>query len=146
LSRPQGSRLPPRPLGVVLLALLQIWHGLWYLLLSLFFLVVSAATASGSSAVSGLATLVALAFLVLGFYALWLARGYVKGYEWARRRGIGVALFAIFLVVVEVAIVKLQVFLPSSPFWTVVGNIIIIWYLRRAATKRYFASRTAARR
>ncbi len=146
MSRPAASGLPPRPLGVILLALLQIWHGLWYIVLSLVFLAVSAATSTLSGAISALATLIALVFFVLGIYALLLARGYVKGYERARRRGIGVALFAIFLVAVEIVITKLQVFLPDSPFWTVVGNIIIIWYLRRDATRRYFTARTAARR
>jgi len=92
---------------------------------------------------AGLAFLLALIYLVLGIYALWLARGYVKGFEWARRRGVSVAVFAIVLTFVGIFIVKLQVFAPESPFWTLVGNIIIIWYLRREKTRKFFASHLA---
>ena len=141
------QRPPPRPLGILLLALLQIWHGLWYLLITLvFFAVSSTADEAGDGGKSGFAFLFALVYLVLGIYALWLARGYVKGFEWARKRGISVAVFAIVLVFVEVLVVKLHVFLPDSPFWTIVGNVIMIWYLRRDKTKKFFASRSGLAR
>jgi len=141
------QRAPPRPLGILLLALLQIWHGLWYLLITLvFFAVSSRADEAGDRSKSGLVFLLALVYLVLGIYALWLARGYVKGFEWARKRGISVAVFAIVLVLVEVLVVKLSVLLPDSPFWTIVGNVIIIWYLRRDKTKKFFASRSGLAR
>jgi len=135
--------LPPRPLGVVLLALFQVLQGFWYLILTLIFLALSSVTSDeGNKALSGILFLLGLAYLVLGVYVLLLARGYVKGYEWARRRGISIATFAIVLVIVEIFIVKLQVFLPDSPFWTILGNIVIIWYLGREKTKRFFASRS----
>ena len=135
---------PSRPFGVVLLSLYQILQGLWYLVLSLVLLALSSrAGDEGDKALSGVLLLLGLAFLVSGVYSLWLARGYVKGHEWARRRGIGIAIFAIVLVFIEIIIVKLQVFLPDSPFWTIVGNIVIIWYLRREKTKKFFASRAA---
>lgn len=138
------QRFPTRPLGVVFLALLQIWHGIWYLLIALvFFAVSSTADEAGNKDKSGLAFLLALVYLALGIYALWLARGYVKGYEWARRRGVSVAAFAIALILVGILIVKLQVFVPDSPFWTIVGNVVIIWYLRRDKTRKFFAARTA---
>jgi len=141
------QKAPPRPLGVVLLALLQIWHGFWYLIITLVFLSMSStADDAGNTDKSGLAFLLALVYLVLGIYALWLARGYVKGFEWARRRGISVAVFAIVLVFVEVLVVKLHVFLPDSPFWTIAGNVIMIWYLRRDKTKKFFASRSGLAR
>lgn len=141
------QRPPSRPLGVLLLALLQIWHGLWYLLITLvFFAVSSTADEAGDRNKSGFVFFLALVYLVLGIYALWLARGYVKGLESARRRGISVAVFAIVLVFFEVLVVKLHVFLPDSPFWTIVGNVIIIWYLRRNKTKKFFASRSGIAR
>ena len=140
------QRPPPRPLGVVLLALLQIWYGFWYLLLALVFLAVSStADAAGNADKSGLAFILALVYLALAVYSLWLARGYFKGHEWARRRGISVAVVAIVLVFVGIFVVKLQALLADNPFWTIVGNIIMIWYLGREKTKRFFASRSGIR-
>jgi len=125
----------------------QIWNGFLYLLITLAFLAVSSeADESGNRGLSGFALLVALVYMVVGIYSLWLARGYVKGREWARRRGISIAVFGIVLMFVGIIFAKLAFLVPGSPLWTLVGNIIIIWYLGREKVKRFFASRTAALR
>ena len=105
----------------------------------------STADAAGNADKSGLAFILALVYLALAVYSLWLARGYFKGHEWARRRGISVAVVAIVLVFVGIFVVKLQALLADNPFWTIVGNIIMIWYLGREKTKRFFASRSGIR-
>jgi len=138
---------PSRPLGVSLLALLQIFHSFWYVLIALGLLAFSSSTSDeGKSDLAGVALLLALAYFMLGVYGLWLARGYVKGFEWARRRGINVAEFAIVLLFIGILVFKGRIFVPDSPFWTIVGNIIIIWYLGRDKVRRYFASYSAVRR
>jgi len=81
--------------------------------------------------------IIAVVSLVLGVGALWLARGYVKGFEWARRRGRTVAALAILVAVFG------AIFLPpridaGSPFWTIVFNAIVIAYLGRAKVRAYF--------
>ncbi len=145
-SRPV-RRPAPRPLGVVLLALVQIWNGLLCLLVSPVFLAKSSkAEELGDERLSGFAFLAAFVYLVVGIYSIWLARGYVKGYEWARRRGIRIAVFAIVFMFVGIIFAKLAFLVPGSPFWTIVGNIIIILYLGEEKVKRFFASRTAALR
>ena len=141
-----NQRLAPRPLGVVVLALIQILNGLSYLAVSLVLLALSSsAEESGERQKSGFALLLAIVYLILGIYALWLARGYIKGYEWARKRGIGIAVFAIVLLFIGTMFAKLSFFVPESPFWAIVGNLIIIWYLSRPKVRKYFASRTASR-
>lgn len=70
------------PMGIVLLAIIQLLTGLWDLLLSLALLDVAKGNAT-----EGLVNILGIAYLILGLSSLWLARGYAKGYEWARRRG-----------------------------------------------------------
>jgi hypothetical protein len=89
--------------------------------------------------------LLAMAYLALGVMALLLARGYVKGLEWARRRGTSVALFAIFFAILSAIILPDRAD-PGSPFWTIIFNAIVIIYLRSEKVRRYFKAYTAANR
>jgi hypothetical protein len=89
--------------------------------------------------------LLAIAYLVLGVMAMLLARGYVKGIEWARRRGSSVAFFAIFFAILSAIILPNRAD-PGSPFWTIIFNAIVIIYLRSENVRRYFKTHTAANR
>jgi hypothetical protein len=134
---------PPRPFGVLLLALAQILQGLTYLSIAIVLELVLLAGAVENADKRGFVALFGLIYLFLGVYALLLARGYLRGYEWARRRGIGMATFAIVVAIVAIFIIKVQGLLTGSPFGTIVLNLVIVWYLRREKTKRHFASRQA---
>jgi predicted anti-sigma-YlaC factor YlaD len=89
--------------------------------------------------------LLAIAYLILAALAFLLARGYVRGLEWARRRGSIVAFFAIIFAVLS-AIVFPNRADPGSPFWTIIFNVIVIIYLRSENVRRYFKAHTAASR
>jgi len=138
---------PPRPLGVLLLAFLQVLNGITYLGVALYLFAVSSVVKEVGAGligaiISGAAFLVALVYVLLGFLALWLARGYVKGDESARRRGIRVAVFGIVLVLLALFVFNIALLVMRFPLLTLVGNIIIIWYLRRNKVKEFFASRS----
>ena len=138
---------PSRPLGVFLIALVQILHGLWYLLITLvLFAYSSSASDEGKGGMAGISFILALAYFLLGVLYLWLARGIVKGQEWARRRGINAAEFAIVLILIGGLVFQSRVLVPESPFWTIIGNALIIWYLRRDKVRRFFAARSATGR
>ncbi len=146
MNRRRDQGPPRRPLGVTLLALLQLWHGVAYVLIFLFFAAASSTmTEPDEKKFSGIVFLLAIVYLLMGVYGLWLARGYVKGYEWARRRGVAIATFAIVLIPIEYLILRIPGLLEESPLITIIGNVIIIWYLSRSKVKSYFASRTAYR-
>ena len=87
----------------------------------------------------GLFFTLALVSLVLGASALWLARGYVKGYEWSRRRGRMVSASAIVFAILGLLLLPARVD-PGSPLWTIVFNIIVITYLGSARVRAYFRS------
>jgi hypothetical protein len=134
--------LPRRPIGVSILAFLQILRGLSDLLIMLLLLDVSSiAQDKGEKGIAGLTFLIAIVYLAIGLYSFWLARGYVKGYEWARRIGIKIAMFSILLTIL--ATLFLPALAPDSPFWSIVFDLIIIAYLRGAKAKRFFESRSA---
>ncbi len=87
----------------------------------------------------GVFLILAIAYLVLGTSSLLLARGYVKGSEWARRKGRLIAALAIVFAVLG------GLFLPArldagSPVWTIVFNLIVILYLGRSRVRRFFSA------
>lgn len=147
---PTGKRRK-RPLGVTLLAILQILSGLQLLLSTLIYLVLSswAETPEGVTEISrtgsdwivqnasGAFFLFALVSFILGVCSLLLARGYVLGFERARRNGRRVAAFAILFALFA------AIFLPQrvdagSPLWTIVFNVVVIIYLGSAKVRSYF--------
>jgi len=88
---------------------------------------------------SGVFFLLSIMMFVLGISFLLLARGYIKGYEWARRKGRKIAAIALLLAIFG------SLFLPGrldpgSPLWTIMFNLVIIVYLGRARVRAYFKS------
>lgn len=142
-----------RPFGVTLLALVQILAGFQSLAASLmYFALTSWAKSaegvarlenSGEWAVKNGATLflvLALVYLILGIGSLLLARGYVKGVEWARRRGRWVATFAIVFAILGIFLLPDRVD-PGSPLWTILINIVVIAYLGSRKVRAFFGAR-----
>ena len=143
-----------RPLGVTILALLQILTGVQLLVSFLFYVSLSSwvKTPDGQAALlklnsqwlaqnaSGLLFLLAMAYLILGASSLLLARGYVKGKGWARRRGRLLAILAILFAIFGAIILPNRLD-PGSPFWTVAFNAVVFIYLGRPKVKAYFGVR-----
>lgn len=127
-----------RPLGVTLLAIIAIVAGLQSLGVGLALVSFSSTL---EETVSGLVSLIGLAFLIIGLSYLLLARGYVKGYERARRKGRMIAVFAILLAIAGIIILPPKL-APDSPVWTIFFNVVIILYLGRPRVKAFFASRS----
>jgi len=145
-----AKRKPSRPLGVTLLALLQILTGIQLILSALVSFAISswAATPEGQAEIAELSVrlaenasliwfLLALVYLALGIAALLLSRGYLNGREWARRKGRVVAAFAILFALIGAIILPVRVG-PDSPFWTIVFNVIVIMYLGSSKVRAYF--------
>lgn len=125
-----------RPMGIVLLAIIQLLTGMWDLLLS-----VALIDVAKGNAAEGLVNILGIAYLILGLSSLWLARGYAKGYERARRRGRLLASMALVFAVLGSILLPPR-FAPDSPLWTIVFNLSILLYLGRPRVRAYFASRS----
>ena len=136
---------------MTVLAILQILAGLQSLAASLIYFALSSwakspeglAELANSGAwvlknASGVFFLLALVYLILGIGSLLLARGYVKGFEWARRKGRLVAILAIVFAFAGIFILPNRVD-PGSPFWTIVLSAIVIVYLGSRKVRTYFA-------
>ncbi len=91
---------------------------------------------------AGLAFVIGLIYIVLGFASLLLSRGYWKGQEWARRKGRTVALVAMLIAILGLFIPAIDKFDAGSPVLTILGCIVIIAYLGTDGVKAYFASRS----
>lgn len=87
-------------------------------------------------------------YVILGLLAFALAYGYLKGSEWAGRRGTSVATFAIVVAFLTMMLVAIPASL-GSPMWlftiwtliavcTIMFNIAIIIFLGRPTIKAYF--------
>jgi hypothetical protein len=87
---------------------------------------------------SGVFFLLASVYLILGIGSLLLARGYVKGFERARRKGRLVAILAIVFAFLGIFLLPNRVD-PGSPFWTIVLNAIVIAYLGSRKVRTYFS-------
>ena len=135
LNAERTGPMTSRPMGIVLLAIIQLLTGLWDLLLS-----VALIDVAKGNAAEGLVNILGIAYLILGLSSLWLARGYAKGYEWARRRGRFLASMALVFAVLGSILLPPR-FAPDSPLWTIVFNLSILLYLGRPRVRAYFASR-----
>lgn len=123
-----------------MLALWEFAVGIQMVLVGLAFLSFSGTLLEGS-AWRSLAFLIGLGYFVIGVSALLLARGYVKGYESSRRRGRSVAAFAIAFAILGVLFLPPKLS-PDSPFWTIVGNVVILLYLGSDKVVAYFKGRS----
>jgi hypothetical protein len=144
------SRKRNRPIGVILLAVLQFASGVQLLIGSIAYLAL-VSWARTSEGVAELAKtgewalenagrlflLLSVAYLVLGIGSLLLARGYIHGREWARRRGRIVAALAIAFALLGGLILPKRLD-AGSPVWTVLFNILVIVYLGSGKVRRFF--------
>jgi amino acid transporter len=136
LNAERTGPMTSRPMGIVLLAIIQLLTGMWDLLLS-----VALIDVAKGNAAEGLVNILGVAYLILGLSSLWLARGYAKGYERARRRGRLLASMALVFAVLGSILLPPR-FAPDSPLWTIVFNLSILLYLGRPRVRAYFASRS----
>lgn len=90
------------------------------------------------SALASFAFLLGIVYLVLGASCLWLARGYWLGHEGARRHGRRVAILAIVVALLAAISVLPHSLGPDSPFWSVVGNLVVLLYLGSRTALQYF--------
>ena len=133
-----------RPFGVTVLALLQLITGLSNVLTGLI--------AMGASSTLGIAEtaknlyfIVGLVLFVLGISSLWLARGYIKGYEWARGRGRTIAVLAILIVFLILFLNLPKRIGPDNPGLSILWNALVFIYLGRPKIVAYFAGRRGGR-
>lgn len=125
-----------RPLGVTLLAVWEFLNGLQMVIFGLAALSYADTLAEGD-VLRALVFFIGLGSLVLGIWKLLLSRGYIKGYESARRKGRSVAFFAILLALLGITILR-AVLTPESPLWTIIANLAIFWYLGSDKVVAYF--------
>jgi amino acid transporter len=125
-----------RPFGVALLAIIQFFTGLWDVLIALALLGVAKGNAS-----EDLVNFAGIVYLMLGLSSLWLARGYAKGRERARRRGRLLASLSIVFAIFGSILLPAKL-APESPIWTLVFNLAILLYLGRPKARAYFASQS----
>ena len=123
-------------MGVILLAIWEVLVGTQMVLFGLGALSYSGTLLEGSAART-IVFFISIGSLVVGISALLLARGYVKGYESARRRGRSVAVFAILFAILGIIILPARL-TPDSPFWTILMNTGIFWYLGSDKVVTYF--------
>jgi len=136
-----------RPFGITLLAIVQIVSGLQSLLgmVWLFAISANADTAGIQDALianpwvaenaEALFFWLGIVYMVLGLAALALAYGYLKGREWARRRGRNIAILAIVLAVLTMILAA-----NLAPVGTMIFNLVIFVYLGRPKIKAFFKS------
>lgn len=130
---------PPRPIGVVFLSLLSIISGIQLFGSSLLFFTMSANAdkLEMRNGAAGLFFIVALVLLALSVSSFLLARGYYLGRERARARGRMVSAFAIVWALLGILLLPAKLG-PESPFWTILFNAVIVFYLGRDSIRAYF--------
>lgn len=140
-----------RPLGVTLLAVVQVVSGLQMLGNALWALAIAsiASTPEGQETLAdtlppwmaenaaAIFGVLGTVILVLAIWSLLLARGYVKGIEKARARGRKVALYAVLLAILTIVLVPDRTD-PGSPWWTIIFNLAIYIYLNSEKVRAYF--------
>lgn len=134
-SSPKPRRA--RPFGVTVLSVWEVLVGLQLLLVGLAVWAWSSVQEPGSPLAS-LALLLGMAYLILGMSCLWLARGYWLGRESARRHGRRVAVLAILVALLAAISILPGSLGPDSPFWSIVGNLVVFLYLGSQTAVRYF--------
>ena len=139
-----------RPMGITILALLQILAGVQAFAASLVYFILSSwakspeglaeLAPSGDWVVrnaSGVFFLLACVYFILGIGSLLLARGYFSGDEWARRKGRMIAVLAIVLALLGIFILPDRLD-PGAPFWTILLNAVVIAYLGSRNVRAHF--------
>ena len=143
----KAVRLP----GIIFLAALQILSGLQLVFsaISSFWLAAKAHTpeieteliARLPSWLSQLIVPILVTFgvvmLIIGIFSLLLARGYLRGSEKARVRGIRLAIIAIIIAILGIIVLTSRLDV-SSPFLTIMFNLAVIIYLHRPKVRSYF--------
>ena len=133
------------------MAVLQVVSGLQLLFQSIASFVIAAVlnTPEGRESVSAFVAPEAIDLLVwlfiaigavslaLGVFAFLLARGYLRGREWSRRKGRQVAILAILLALVSMVLVPGRAD-PGAPIWTILFNVLVYLYLGRRRIRAYF--------
>ena len=146
-----GSTKRKRPFGVTVLALVQVVSGIQMLGSGLWALAVAsiAGTPEGAETLettlspwmaenaAAIFTVIGFSFLVLAILSFLLARGYVKGLEKARVRGRKVAFYSILFAILSIVLVPNRTD-PGSPWWTILINVTIYFYLNSDKVKGYF--------
>jgi len=145
------SKTRRRPFGVTVLAILQTVSGIQLLsgAIAFFLAALIVATPEGREYVSSFVdedlipslppifAIVGIILLAIAILSFHLARGYVNGHEWARRRGRKVAAFAILIAVISMILIPVRAD-PGAPVWTILLNIFILAYLNRKRVKKFF--------
>ena len=140
-----------RPFGVTVLAILQTISGIQLLIQSLLFFVFATITSSpevqeslsslvDENLVKNLPTIFAvlgIVFLIFAILSFQIARGYMRGYEWARVRGRKVALVVILFAFISLLLMPNRAD-PGAPIWTIIFNVFILVYLNRRRVRAYF--------
>lgn len=138
-------------MGISLLALLQLLSSLQMLSGAIWFLSISSQAhlpeiqdklqANTSEWVAQNAEAIffwiGLGYLILGILAFSMVYGYLKGREWARRRGRSIAKLAILIAVLSIFVFPRRID-PGSPFFTILFNTCVLLYLNRQNVKQYF--------
>jgi cytochrome bd-type quinol oxidase subunit 2 len=141
-----------RPIGVTILAILQILGGLGLLLLSFIFFGLAALLGSASltpeirdqipqwflNLGSTVFLIVGVIILIFAIISFLLARGFLKGKRWARTVGIVLAVLEI-LGAITTAIASGNVNQIATVGFTAIIPIIILLYLMLPNTKAWFA-------
>jgi NAD/NADP transhydrogenase beta subunit len=81
--------------------------------------------------------LIGIVSLALSIFSFALARGYVKGRQWAWRRGRKIAVLTIIFAVLGLVLMPGRTD-PGAPLWTILLNIFIFLYLGRGKVKAWF--------
>lgn len=140
-----------RPFGVVVLAILQVISGIQLLFASIASLVIAAvlSTPEGEEQISttvqpesvellvGVFAVIGVVALLMAIFSFLLARGYLRGREWSRRKGRQMAVLAIAIAVISMLLFPGRAD-PGSPVWTIMSNIVIYLYLGRKRIRSYF--------
>ncbi|MCJ2532522.1 MAG: hypothetical protein LN411_01165 [Candidatus Thermoplasmatota archaeon] len=120
------SKTRKRPFGVTVLAIMQTVSGTLFILLAIILFV--------SASIFSIIGIILLAIAILSFQ---LARGYVNGHEWARRRGRKVAMLAILFATLIIIITPARDD-SAAPILPILFNIFILAYLSRKRVKKFF--------
>ena len=140
-----------RPLGVLVLAILQVFSGIQLLFVSIASLVIAAILNSPEAeeqvpttiqpeAIGLLVVVIAVigvVALLMAIFSFLLARGYLRGREWSRRKGRQMALLAIGIAVISMLLFPGRAD-PGSPLWTMMFNVLVYLYLGRKRIRSYF--------
>ncbi len=137
-------------MGVVVLALIQVLNGIQLLVSGLWFWAVSSVSETSevrdaladspawlSENLKGIFFFLGLIYIIVSILAFLFARGYVRGYEWARHKGRVLSALLIVYGILGLLILPPRAD-PTSPFWTIVVNVVVFVYLGRASVKNYF--------